>query len=619
MRRLTNGVEERLLVGMVNDPVGHRRDLVAAARSFFKEGRLQQAQLLLDDILSADPHSIDGLALRASASLMSGDKARAAVILSELTTAYPDRADFVAELGLTHVLDQKWEEARICFERAVVLEPDEGKHRCALIGVLLALEDLPPAKEHLGALFAIAKRNGNADFEADACSLTARLKMTERDLPAAEQALLRARGLRPGHASDLRLLSDLSAELGKTEDALAFAQEAYAIAPEDHEVVVTLAGRLMGANRLEEAERYLRRTLVTAPHHADATFKLASLMVMKGEGEKALALFAGIVRRTPDQPKMVLQMATLMRANGDLEKALSFVDVVLKQAPKVKSAAWFRKTTLLAMGRMEDVWPLKPIADPKPPAAIFVPPNMPAGDALFLARFVRRLVPEGERIVCHAEPELQPLLVGVSGILCTSSPSPEEAVPLTALPERVGVGEDFTSSPYLAVEEERYARWRHATGHLPRPLVGLFWDEAAPGLTLAELAAAVTEGLKGQGTLISLAFDKRRAQLSSHPAIMDAATYFSDAREMVAAIAQLDFTVGTDGLAMHMVGAMGRPGVIAVPAFQPWFWAARDGKAIWYPTIRVAGQKAPGSWSPVVEKLATAVEVLAGTQSSAVA
>lgn len=589
------------------DPA-RRTDRIAAARAFLAQSKLDEAELLIDEMLQSDPGHVDALALRASAFLGRGQRDRAALIFSTLATQCPDRADIVADLGVTHLSGGHPEEARLCFERAVALAPADGRHRVCLVKVLLSLRDLAAARAQMTALIDLVRREDDPDLTAEALFLAAHVALAEGNLVSCERQARQALALRPRDAAGLHMLSHVTARMNRADEALAFAEEAHVLAPTNHDVAATLARCLMEKGRFDEAERHLRRILATAPQHVDAAHLFAMHLIQKGEGAKGLAQFAGLVRCAQDNPDLVLRMATLARANGDLAKALTFVDLALKQAPHLREPAWLREEILLAMGRVDEVWPAK-TQDQVPvlPPAVTVPLGLPVGEALLLARFARRLVPAGERIVCHAEPDLLPLLAGVAGLAATATPTVPGALTITSLPHVVGIGRDLATSPYLAIETARHVRWRDATAHLPRPLIGLVWDETVPGLTLDALAPAVVEALDGRGTLISLAFDARRRQLPADPDIVDAGAFFTDASELVGAIAQLDLTIGTDGLAMHVAGALGRPGLIAVPAYRPWMWAAREGQALWYPTVRVAHQTVPGRWDGVLAELKSAM------------
>lgn len=581
---------------------------VEAARRFMARGRLDASDLLVDDVLAAEPGHLEALVLRAASLLARGDGERAFELLGALASHAPGRADIVAHLGVAHRLAGRAEEALFCFERAVQLEPEAGEHRVALATFLLAANDLDGARAQVKALLRIGGQRGAPEFLAQGHALAARIALLVEGPFAAERALRKALELRPGDGEDLALLSDLLARLGQSQEALDLARQAYLQAPTDHGSALRLAQRLAEAGLWGEAERHVRRIVATAPYHVEANHLLAACQVLRGEANRALTTFGALVRRAPEDGDLLLRMAQLLRLSGDLEKALSFVQLAAHSAPEEAGARALGDELLLALGRIEQVWPQR---DEGPaPAALMVPLGAVAGDVLLLARFAARLAPSPERQVCHAEPELQALLAGVVGLVPTAQlPSPG-ALALTDLPRAVGVGagaEGLPTAPYLAVEVGRDARWREALQDFPRPLVGLAWDAAEPGLTLDALMAALGPRPGGTGTWVALVFDESRHQLAAHRSVVDAGGQFTDFRDLAAAVAQLDQVVGAGGLALHAAGALGREGIAVIPPHLPWAWAHREGRSLWYPTLRVIRQEKPGSWAGALAALQDAL------------
>lgn len=576
-----------------------------AARQFMAGGRIDAAELLIEDVLAAMPADVEALRLRAVCLLARGEGEQAFELLAALAGRHPERADIAGHLGAAHRIAGRSEEARFCFERAVALDPEDSEHRAALAGLLVALGERAEARAQIDALLDLGRRQRSPEAVAQAHGLSARVALQERAPLAAAAALRKALALRPDDAADLALLSDVLARLQRREEALDLARQLYVKAPTDHGGAVLFARRLMDMNLLAEAERHLRRIVATAPHHVDGNHLLAMCLALKGEGPRALAQFGALVRRAPGDAEMQVRMGMLTRVTGELEKALAFAQIAARQPSE--PAQVLRDDLLLALGRLEEVWP--EAADAPAPAAVTVPLGTPAADVVLFARFAAALAPDGGRLVCHAEPDLLPLLAGMRGLAPTAEPAAPGAMALTDLPANLGISPDGPpTAPYLAVEAGRNDLWRQAVQDFPRPLVGLAWDEAAPGLTLEALLEALGERPAGCGTWVSLVFDGRRQQLAAHPAIVDAGAQFADSRDLVAAIAQLDLTVGTDSLALHVAGALGCAGVVAVPPHLPWAWAHRDGRSAWYPTLRVARQPTPGSWAQALAELRSAVQ-----------
>ncbi|MBE7244411.1 MAG: hypothetical protein INR63_05630, partial [Actinomycetospora chiangmaiensis] len=153
--------------------------------------------------------------------------------------------------------------------------------------------------------------------------------------------------------------------------------------------------------------------------------------------------------------------------------------------------------------------------------------------------------------------------------------------------------------PYLTADAALAARWRHALEEHPRPWIGVTWSLDAKGLTIEEIRAAIPPG----ATPVSLMTGEGRHALARWPEAIDAGVRLAGFADMIAAIACLDYVIGPDTAATHLAGAMGVPGMAALGAHQPWHWASRGERALWYPTLRVARQTRPGDWSTVVAAL----------------
>lgn len=584
---------------------------LAAARQHLEQGRWEAADLLIDDVLSTAPGHVDALVLRGTLLLSRGAQAEAFALFSDLALRHPDHPDIAAHLGLLHRLEEREEEARVCFARAVALAPQDAGHRAGFAALLVSLGDLAAARAEVEALFRLGQDQGSAAVIAEACSLAGRLAALDNRPTEAMRHLRQALALRPDAVEDRALLCDMLARLDERAEALALAEGLYQESPTDLGRALLLARRLLEARRLDEAERHLRRIIAASPAHPDANEALCECRLLRGDGAPALAAFAALLQRAPEDAGLLRRMARLVRLSGDLGRALIFAQEAARRAPEDAAALSLRDELLLALGRVSEVWPDQG-APPAPPSSLSIPEGLPAGMALMLARLARRCVPPGGRLLCHAEPALVPLLRGVSGLAVTDAPAEAAAVPLPALLPLLGVSpDDLGAPPYLAAEAGRHAAWAQAFAHYPRPLIGLSFGDGREAPTLDALAGPLREALGGRGTLISLAFDAGRADLPTSPDIVDAGAAFQDARDLIAAIAHLDLIVGGDGTALHVAGALARPGIVLVPPFLPWAFAPEDGRALWYPTVRVLRAARPGAWEDAVAALCVGVRELA--------
>jgi ADP-heptose:LPS heptosyltransferase len=91
-----------------------------------------------------------------------------------------------------------------------------------------------------------------------------------------------------------------------------------------------------------------------------------------------------------------------------------------------------------------------------------------------------------------------------------------------------------------------------------------------------------------------------RHALRNWPGALDAGRHLDGFDHMIALIANLDAVIGPDVSAMHLAGALGRPGFATLPPGFPWYWAAEEARSLWYPSITVGIQPKFGQWDDTV-------------------
>jgi hypothetical protein len=188
---------------------------------------------------------------------------------------------------------------------------------------------------------------------------------------------------------------------------------------------------------------------------------------------------------------------------------------------------------------------------------------------------------------------------------------------LQGLPAALGLdlarGDIAPTGPYFTPSPEHVLRWQKAFANVPRPLIGVTFDEFPPGALIGMLAPIV----EAVATPVSLVVGPARHQLRNWPKAIDGGVHFDDPADMIAAISCLDAVVGTDCLPLHLAGALGIPGVAFAPCGYPWYFAAEADRSIWYPSLRIIRQAAPGQWAGVPERAAEALAHIVPTNKGA--
>jgi hypothetical protein len=120
----------------------------------------------------------------------------------------------------------------------------------------------------------------------------------------------------------------------------------------------------------------------------------------------------------------------------------------------------------------------------------------------------------------------------------------------------------------------------------------------------------ITGLLPENATPVSLVTDECRHDLRRSSRPIDAGVHINAPAEMIAAVANLDAVVAPDSFAIHIAGALGRPGIAVVPCGYRWYWAAKDGRALWYPSIEVVAQERLGQWDTAIGEASRRLETM---------
>jgi tetratricopeptide (TPR) repeat protein len=580
---------------------------VRAAIRLVAQSKLDDAEALLRETLSRQPQDPWALNALGGVALVRQDVETARRLIGAAATIRPDEPEILANLSGLHCQSGAMDDALICLDRAVALAPGHAGIRRQRAELLLSLSRAHDAAGE-------AQRALELDSDSVGAWVTRGLVAIAQREPALAIACLReATLLDEGCVEAWHNLAELHFRERRVAEALTCAERAYLAAPGDPAQIVAFA-RLLAETDPEQARTVNGRALALAPEFLPAGELAARLDLARGEDRKAFADMAARVRRLGKDPAALLALARVLGTAGRFDQALQSIDEALAQAPGSSEARALRIECLFSLGRFAECWG-DAAGTPPAIAAIVIPAVMPIGEVVLSARFLPCLTERRDSpLAVMAHPGIASLLAGVPGI---SFGDGDERAPSDALllPEimahlRVDAATSGALPPYLAPDPLRKAAWSKALASLPGPRIGILWHPAGQGLGLASLV----EAARGLGTPVSLAIGELRRELEACPDVIDAGVRIAEPHDLLAAIAALDLVVAPDSLAAHLAGALGRPGVVFVPAGRHWAWAEQDGRCLWYPTVDVLTQAKPGDWTAVASHLADSLAaVLART------
>lgn len=480
-----------------------------------------------------------------------------------------------------------------------------------------------------------------------------RLAATERELGrggAALAAQRRAMTVRddPAEARPFTTLASLLAGEGLPEPAAEAARIAVALAPGDPALWNELANRLKGIGALADSVAAYGRGLDLLPgnpvllnNRADGWLKLGWLEPAEADARAAVAA----------KPKFAGGWNTLgsvLMARGKAGEALdAFEHAIDADGGDAPQARFNRSVALLTLGRLAEGWDgyelgwavpsgrfpraefPQPLWDGRPlgDGSLLVWGEQGLGDEVMFASLIPQLAGEGVRVVLDCDARLAPLLSrglphDLPGVTVVARREPPDErltapdvvaqIPAGSLPRLMRRRiEDFAGRQlaFLKADPGWVAEWRRRLED-GRRLIGVSWSSknAAVGhlrsIPLARLAHALEQP---DVRLVSLQYGDVAAEAAAAGVTDPGLDAWGDIDGLAALISAMDLVVSVDNSTVHLAGGQGRPAWALLPHAAEWRWMQGRHDTVWYPSVRLFRQKAPGDWDGVLRDLRDAL------------
>jgi hypothetical protein len=246
------------------------------------------------------------------------------------------------------------------------------------------------------------------------------------------------------------------------------------------------------------------------------------------------------------------------------------------------------------------------------------------GDTIQFIRYAPLLAERGAKVIYEVQPELQPLLTQLKGIIVIAAGEPRPVFdlhcPLLSLPLAFKTQAETIPAaiPYLTAPVERVTAWRD---RLPpgRPRAGFVWsgqpshkNDSNRSIALARLAALFENPPFDCYSLQSELRDADAEVLRGLPNLVHLGDGLRDFADTAAIISLLDVVISVDTAVAHLAGAMGKPVVILLPYAADFRWMRGREDTPWYPTAKLFRQPAFGDWDSVIVRLGAELQQLIG-------
>jgi tetratricopeptide (TPR) repeat protein len=422
------------------------------------------------------------------------------------------------------------------------------------------------------------------------------------------QSFDRALAIRPDYLLACYNRGTCLFDVGRAEEALADFDRALAIDPHHAETLGNRGNVLFRLNRIEEALTAYETALAISPRHPQLLHNRAHALRQLGRPTEALTTIAKAIDLGGADPEILYERALIQLTLGGFGAGWN-------------SYEWRWQTREFAAQRRGFLQPLWLGEEPMTGKTILLHAEQGFGDTIQFARYLPLVAGLGAHVILEVQRELKTLMAGLDGAMTVTARGEELPpfglhCPLASLPLafKTEIATIPARPPYIAVPQDRVARWRE---RLPaQPLsVGLVWagrpthpNDRNRSIALERMtplfAAARTR-------FVSLQCDVRSDDdgiLRRHPDILCLGHEVRDFADTAAIISLLDVIVSVDTAVAHLAGALGKPVFILLPYAAEFRWMLDRQDTPWYPTARLFRQPRLGDWETVVTQVRASLE-----------
>jgi tetratricopeptide (TPR) repeat protein len=640
--------------------------LLAQALSLHQSGRRAEAEAAYLALLAAEPANAQALHGYGVLRHQSGDSATAVELISRAIALAPGTAECHFNLALAYLRVGRLDAAVSAFGEAARLAPGwpqphydlgnthaaAGRLDEAARAYRAALRLKPDYLEAGVNLGNVLKDAGKLD---QAIATYRRVLRAHPGLPEVHNnlgAALLAHGDQADAEAEFRTaialradfaeaLGNLTALLGRAErfaEALPAARAACAVNPQNPALLEMQADAWRGLGEYEQALEAYAAALALQPNRYSARFGIAETLRLQRNGPAAEQALRALVEELPEFWQSHHDLANVLRDQGRFaeaeaayRRALSLRETrAAALLPKDNDIRYNIAITDLSAGRLREgfaqydsrlakyrvralpgrAWAGEPVRN----RTVFVDSEQGLGDTIQFVRYIPALAAKGARVILRAPVPLLRLLHGFPGVAALvprggDAPEYDVHCQLMSLPDRLRIGDPMPMEvPYLAADPAAAAAWRDRLAALPGRRVGLVWA-GNPGFAADHLRSIPLPDLAPIGAVPGISFVSLQKDAPAQPGfpLADFTAELADMADTAALIEALDLVISVDTGVAHLAGALGKPVWLLNRFDTCWRWLTVREDSIWYPSLRLFRQTAPGDWSGPIAAAAAAL------------
>ena len=278
-------------------------------------GKIDEAKILVDEVLAADRQNATALVLNAA---MEIDKGNVENAISNLRSSLKQRPESVRAsllLARAHEISGAKELAEDRLATAYRYSKQSPEVGLTYAQFFLRHSDQRRAGELLEKM--VEKSPSNIDV----LKAMAQLKLLQQNWGEAEELADRIRKLDKADSTALQISGAALAGMENNDESLAAFEKAYATTPEAGQTMVSLVQAYMRNGKVDEAETFLKSVLDSSPNNTSAKILLSQIQLSKGQQAEAEALMKEVVASNPEEQAGYMTLMRFYSRTGQADKA----------------------------------------------------------------------------------------------------------------------------------------------------------------------------------------------------------------------------------------------------------------------------------------------------------
>ena len=321
---------------------------IQLANQYQSAGRLQEAELLLSQILQAQPKHAHALHLLGVVAFQAGNAARAMELINQAILIQPNEALFHSNLAEMSRRDGKIDEAIKHGEQAVQIDPS-----------------MASAHSNLGIAYYDAK-NFTLAQQCQEKALALQPNMTQalnnmgsinranKNLPGAIEWYLKAIANSPDYLESLSNLGAVLVEDDRADEAFPILEKALRLAPNYPEAVCNMGLARLKQEQLDQAISLLQRSLQLKPGYPEALIGLGQAFQDQDNLVEAETTLKQAIAQAPDKLEAYCKLGAVYTEQGETEQAEIAYQTVLNRDAEMVDALTGLGNLRLEQGKINE-------------------------------------------------------------------------------------------------------------------------------------------------------------------------------------------------------------------------------------------------------------------------